>query len=114
MYTDCDHDDAEGNRSNPWFKPAWDADLLAQQNYLAPLCVITADIFHSLPESSPSAWTCLAAEVCLAQGRAIQHLPYICYHRAWQGFGWEDEAAKVRLRQQTQPTMLTVSPGCRL
>ena len=82
VYTDCDHDDAAGGRSAPWFKPAWDPDLQCQQNLLAPLCAVAADLIESEEKLAPETLPYQAALACERCGRDIIHLPLVCYHHA--------------------------------
>ena len=44
VYTDSDCLDSEGKRTDPWFKPGWDPDLLLGQDYLSSLAVYRRDL----------------------------------------------------------------------
>ena len=57
IYTDNDYLGNDGNRINPFFKPAWSPYLFFSMNYLGPLCFIRKEIFNklSLNEISSSA-----------------------------------------------------------
>ena len=57
IYTDNDYLGNDGNRINPFFKPAWSPYLFFSMNYLSPLCFIRKEIFNklSLNEISSSA-----------------------------------------------------------
>ena len=57
IYTDNDYLGNNGDRINPFFKPAWSPYLFFSMNYLSPLCFIRKEIFNklSLNEISSSA-----------------------------------------------------------
>jgi GT2 family glycosyltransferase len=44
VYTDSDCLDSEGKRTDPWFKPGWDPDLLLGQDYLSAFAVYRRDL----------------------------------------------------------------------
>ena len=48
IYTDNDYLGNDGNRINPFFKPAWSPYLFFSMNYLSPLCFIRKEIFNKL------------------------------------------------------------------
>lgn len=100
LYTDCDQDDKQGRRSNPWFKPSWDPDLFCQQNYLAPLCVIATDIIEKYPNASPEELPYLAAAESIRRNRSIKHLPLVCYHRRYRKRDWNNKASQQWLQAQ--------------
>ena len=92
LYTDCDQDGKDGKRTRPWFKPSWDPELFCQQNYLAPLCVIDAKIYRKFSRKPTSEIPYLAAQYCMEHGKAVRHLPLVCYHRRAKSRNWDDKA----------------------
>ena len=48
IYTDNDYLGNNGDRINPFFKPAWSPYLFFSMNYLSPLCFIRKEIFNKL------------------------------------------------------------------
>ncbi len=83
VYTDSDRDGPNGERSEPWFKPAWDSILFEQQNYLAPLCVVASSVIEELKETDLGAWPHSAVKQCLEMDLPIKHLPVICCHQPY-------------------------------
>ncbi|MFC4352560.1 glycosyltransferase [Fodinicurvata halophila] len=96
IYSDEDHVDAEGIRSNPYFKPDWDYDLFLGQYYLNHLVayprplVRQAGGFREGFEGSQD-WD-LALRVLEAAGPQpeVQHIPFVLYHQRQeeQGFSY--------------------------
>jgi GT2 family glycosyltransferase len=83
VYTDCDQDDSEGQRTNPWFKSAWDHDLFLSLNYIDHLCVVNASLIPQLPyDLRELPWR--AVQSAIAQQHAIIHLPHVLYHRRFK------------------------------
>ncbi len=80
VYTDCDQDNREGKRTNPWFKPAWDHDLFLSHNYIDYFCVVNAVLMTQLPNNIHALpWQAVLA--ANARQFSIIHLPHILYHR---------------------------------
>jgi O-antigen biosynthesis protein len=48
VYTDTDCLDSEGKRTDPWFKPGWDPDLLLGQDYLSAFAVYRRDLVEGV------------------------------------------------------------------
>lgn len=55
LYADQDERGQRGERSNPWLKPDWDAELFLAQDYLSAACAIPVDAVReiSLDETLP-------------------------------------------------------------
>jgi len=85
IYSDCDHDDSEGKRVAPWFKPAWDPDLFLSQNYIHHLCVINASLIQALPLNM-HALPWLAVQAAIELQLDIMHCPYVLYHRRYKAY----------------------------
>jgi len=99
LYTDCDTDGKKGERSDPWFKPAWDPDLFCQQNLLSPLCIVEAGIYGKFAAAPTEAIPYLAAQYCMERGKAIRHLPLMCYHRRCELRNWDNPDALLGFRR---------------
>lgn len=81
VYGDHDHDDAEGKRSTPWFKPGWDPDYLLGLDYLVGLAVVRSEAVTA-PAADPYEFTWQWVEDAQAASATIRHLPHILCHRA--------------------------------
>ena len=86
LYTDHDEIDALGMRSNPWFKPGWDPDLLLAQDYLNDLAVYRRILLEKVgllrPELESAAFYDLALRATSATTLdRICHVPAVLYHK---------------------------------
>ncbi|MDO4592702.1 MAG: glycosyltransferase family 2 protein [Comamonadaceae bacterium] len=88
-YADCDQDGANGERSNPWFKPAWDETLFYGADLVSPGCALSASAVRRavqhLAQSDtplPLSWHSLLAAVIASNTGAVVHLPQVLYHRS--------------------------------
>lgn len=85
LYSDEDKIDAQGNRSQPYFKPDWNSDLLLSQNYLCHFSAIRASLvrevggFRAGFEGSQDHDLFLRCTERL-EARQIHHIPRILYH----------------------------------
>jgi GT2 family glycosyltransferase len=87
VYTDHDEISASGTRSNPWFKPGWDPDLLLAQDYLNDLTVYRRILLEKVgllrPELESAAFYDLALRATAATTPdRICHIPAVLYHKA--------------------------------
>ena len=86
-YADCDQDDEQGKRSNPWFKPAWDETLFYGVDIVTPGAVISATALKRAitllqQEGAQHAdWHRLLAAVLVTSNTPVAHLPHVLYHR---------------------------------
>ncbi|MFK4874986.1 glycosyltransferase family 2 protein [Novosphingobium sp. ZW T3_23] len=83
VYADDDILDSEGQRTEPHFKPAWNAELFRHFDYLTKACIVRTgrDTFISL---SGSNWAAeLVASALRGKGGANppMRLPHILHHR---------------------------------
>lgn len=100
IYSDEDKIDAEGHRSDPYFKPDFDPELLLGQNYLNHLTVCRRDLLQRLGglregfEGSQDHDLVLRAAAALPPER-IRHIPKILYHwrRGAAGASFSEAAA---------------------
>ena len=86
VYTDSDQVSLDGRRSDPWFKPGWDPDLLLAQDYVSQLAVYRRELVEAIgflrPESEGAELHDLALRATSATTRSkIRHLPTVLYHR---------------------------------
>ncbi|MBV9492522.1 MAG: DUF4214 domain-containing protein [Verrucomicrobia bacterium] len=86
VYTDQDRIDAKQRRSDPWFKPGWDPDLLLAQDYLSHLVVyrraVVEDAGFLRAGFEGAEYYDLALRVTAAiTPDRIRHVPAILYHR---------------------------------
>ena len=83
FYSDEDHIDKCGLRSDPFFKPDWSPDLILSENYVTHLMVFRADLaravggFHSECDLSQDHDILLRMSL---KARKIIHIPRILYH----------------------------------
>jgi FkbM family methyltransferase len=86
LYTDHDQLSPDGQRSDPWFKPGWDPDLLLAQDYISDLAVyrraLVKDVGFLRPEFAGAEYYDLALRTTAAIGPdRVYHVPAILYHR---------------------------------
>jgi O-antigen biosynthesis protein len=86
VYSDHDHLNSEGQRTNPWFKPGWDPDLLLGQDYVSDLAVYRRTLVEAVgclrPGFEGAGFHDLALRVTGATTPdRIVHVPAILYHR---------------------------------
>jgi O-antigen biosynthesis protein len=86
VYSDVDHIDEKGRRSNPYFKPDWDYDLFLGQNLINRLAAYRTDLvrrvggFREGLEGSQEwdfAFRVLDTDPCAR----VYHIPFVLYHR---------------------------------
>jgi O-antigen biosynthesis protein len=86
IYTDHDQIGLDGQRSNPWFKPGWDPDLLLAHDYISGLVIYRRTLIEmigSMRQGFDGAALhdlALRATAATAPDR-IRHIPAILYHR---------------------------------
>lgn len=91
-YGDCDQDGADGERTNPWLKPAWDADLFFGVDIVTPGSAWSAQhlcaVLNAYPDVRISDWqtvSVLAAETTFLrpgqETKLVRHVPAVLYHR---------------------------------
>lgn len=91
-YGDCDRDGPDGERSLPWFKPAWDIDLFIGADIFTPGAIFSAEVVQKAlvllaarVDVSATGWHDLVAGIVLATENcdaSVVHLPKVLYHRA--------------------------------
>lgn len=90
-YADCDQDDPQGGRCNPWFKPGWDETLFYGADIVTPGVAITsAAIGRSMAcladagINMGAGWHWLLAGVIASNQAPVMHIPQVLYHRRHQ------------------------------
>ncbi len=86
IYCDEDRLDEHGHRTDPYFKPDWNPDLLSSQNYLDNLCLFRADAIKNLTGFSPTDADRLMWELVLditssLSPHQIRHIPFVLCHQ---------------------------------
>jgi glycosyltransferase involved in cell wall biosynthesis len=85
LYSDEDKIDDHGTRSDPYFKPDWDALLVLGQNYLTHFCVVRRELLKSLGgireglEGAQDWDLALRVSETLQPGQIV-HIPRVLYH----------------------------------
>ncbi|MBW0001376.1 MAG: DUF4214 domain-containing protein [Verrucomicrobia bacterium] len=103
LYSDRDHLAPDGRRSDPWFKPGWDPDLLLAQDYISNLAVYRRDLVASIGflrprfEGAEFHDLALRATAETDPGR-ITHVPTVLYHAHRTEATSHPEAAAESLR----------------
>ena len=85
LYSDEDKIDAKGTRTDPYFKPDWNPELLLSQNYLCHLTCCNADLYNQLGgfrEGYEGAqdWDLFLRLTEKLKDEEIYHIPEILYH----------------------------------
>jgi GT2 family glycosyltransferase len=83
LYSDEDKIGAQGQRTDPFFKPDWSPDLLLSENYLCHLLVIGQDLARTTGFLDPAFDGSQDYDLILRateQAKRIVHIPKILYH----------------------------------
>ena len=89
VYSDHDYLDTQGRRSNPWFKPGWDPDLILTQDYFSDFAVYRRTLLEQIGFLRPSFEGAEFYDLAL-RGTAVTpaehifHIPAILLHRRKQ------------------------------
>jgi O-antigen biosynthesis protein len=87
VYSDHDQVAANGQRSDPWFKPGWDPDLLVAHDYIGELVVYRRALVEAVRslrsgfEEAEFYDLALRATAATSSDR-IRHIPAILYHKS--------------------------------
>ena len=85
VYSDEDHIEADGSRSQPYFKPDFDPLLILGQNYFSHLSLVRADLvelvggFREGYEGSQD-WDLLLRVLEQVRPDQVVHVPHVLYH----------------------------------
>lgn len=90
VYSDEDHIDQFGTRSNPYFKPNFNYDLLLGQNLFNHLTVYRADLAKSVGGfregfDGSQDWDFALRALDAAPEGSVEHIPFVLYH--WRQTG---------------------------
>lgn len=85
IYSDEDKIDSEGNRSQPYFKPDWNPDLLYSQNFLCHFLVIKKELIleiggFRLGYEGSQDWDLVLRATEKVKSNNIIHISEILYH----------------------------------
>jgi GT2 family glycosyltransferase len=103
VYSDHDQIDAGGQRTDPWFKPGWDPDLLLAQDYVSNLAVYRRKLVEGLGSLRPGFEGAELHDLALRATGAttsdhIRHIAAILYHRRSEDHAIHSENALPALR----------------
>ena len=90
IYSDEDKIDERGRRSQPYFKTAWNAELMLGQNMVNHLAIYRRSLIEDLGglregfEGAQDHDLALRAAERIGPER-IQHIPWVLYHWRWRG-----------------------------
>ncbi|NEX19403.1 glycosyltransferase [Thiorhodococcus mannitoliphagus] len=108
LYTDCDHDGPNGERTAPWLKPSWDFELFQSVDYTHHLFVVRAACLNGAKLNRLTDLPFIAAEALLTRSPPSRpwHLPRVLYHRRHTAtFG---PKMSERRRQRVQSLLETI------
>ena len=88
IYSDEDHIDLQGHRSDPYFKPAWSPELLAGHNVISHLGVYRRSLVEALGRlrigyEGSQDWDLALRVTAATTPDKIRHIPAILYHWRW-------------------------------
>lgn len=113
-YSDEDVIAANGERTQPWFKPAFDPLLLLQTPYTDHLLLVARDRFDDDldPAEHDHRWEAMLRLAASAQQGAVVHVPAVLYHRRTRPDPTRDTAVAARaLARQGLVGHLVHPPG---
>lgn len=96
IYSDEDRIDEAGTRSDPYFKPDWDAELFYGRTYIDALCAVRRDLLDALPVEAGWSSALLLRTVEKLRPDQIRHIPMVLYHRRIGGANEVEPAAEAR------------------
>jgi GT2 family glycosyltransferase len=105
VYSDEDHIDDNGLRSDPFFKPDWSPDLILGENYVCHFLVLRAALVRELGAFRTETDLSQDMDITLrasTQARRIVHIPRILYH--WRTNVYTSDRASDAQRQRALAT----------
>lgn len=106
FYGDDDLIDAAGVRSNPHFKPDWNAELFKHHDFLAGACVIRCD--RSLPITDPLEWIGSLIASHLKKGARPVRVTHILHHRRTRPAGRRPATAAAVSTDHREPAAVII------
>lgn len=105
IYSDEDSIDADGARSNPYFKPDWNQDLLHSGDFLSRLALYRTALLQSIgglrADFGENAFYDLGLRSTEGLSRLrIRHLPHVLYHRRAAPHSSNGDGSQVRALQE--------------
>ena len=97
VFGDQDSIDEAGERSSPWFKPAWNRELFLAQDYLSDSAAVRAEAARRAVERSPLTDQAVAYDLLLRVTRTastVLHAPSVTVH-VRTDLRAEDQSARV-------------------
>jgi GT2 family glycosyltransferase len=85
IYADEDEMTPAGGRKNPFFKSAWNPELILGLNYIGKAVFFRTELLRSIGGASPEAgdgwqWDVILRAAERATARAISRIPFVLYH----------------------------------
>ena len=103
FYSDEDKLDESGRRSDPYFKPDWNAELFYSQNFISHLGVYRTSLIRAIggfrPGFEGSQDYDLALRATAVSRGPIVHIPHVLYH--WRLFPGADTFSSTQLDRAT-------------
>lgn len=84
IYSDEDQQDANGNRSRPFFKPDWSPELFFSFDYVGRFVVVRRELIpadDAIHDGSNADQLCRLLLLLNKAGQEIHHIPHVLYHR---------------------------------
>lgn len=81
IYADDDHITIGGHRTNPHYKPDWNADLHQYHDYVTGACIIRTDRAAFAQAAKAQDWVAALIEGALLVGRGAGHIRQVLHHR---------------------------------
>jgi GT2 family glycosyltransferase len=89
LYADEDRISRQGRRSQPWFKPQWNAELFLAQDYLSSACIVTRKAAQAAPLPHPALSAAGLYPMLLGllgeDHARVAHVPHVLAHRTMSG-----------------------------
>lgn len=107
LYSDEDHADVGGRRSDPVFKPYWSPELLLSAPYTGRLCVMRRELFEAVGGVREGFEGAEEHDLMLRLSEKtdrIRHLPRVLYHRRHLPVGGAED-------EPVRSTMPSVTPS---
>lgn len=86
LYGDEDHLTKGGNRTQPWFKPAWNEEMFLAQDYISACCLMETEAARHAPPvpdtcAEAAIYTLMLHHLTAVPDCNIAHIPHILCHR---------------------------------